>query len=103
VCNSGYTDLGSGVCYKIATTTYTCVTGYTVSGSTCYANGLTAASGRSGYYIYCPTGTPVGVTVSRPNCTLSTLTNCCSYPAVVSRTCPSGVTPTIHGSTYYCV
>jgi len=105
VCNSGYSDFGSGVCYKIATYSYSCVSGYALSGTTCYANGgWTQGQGRGATtrIYYCPSGTPTGVTVTKTNCTTN-LTNCCSYPAVGSYTCPSGGTATLRGSNYYCV
>lgn len=105
VCNSGYSDFGNGVCYKIATYSYTCVSGYTLSGTTCYGTGgWTQGQGRGATtrIYYCPSGTPTGVTVTKTNCA-SNLTNCCSYPAVGGYTCPSGGTATLRGSNYYCV
>jgi hypothetical protein len=95
VCNSGYKDLGTGRCYKMATITNSCPSGYTVSGSQCQKNPVNA-----GYQYICPKA-PSGITYSSGNgCRTS---GCCKYTTIVSYTCPSGGTPTIIFGNYYCV
>jgi hypothetical protein len=108
VCNSGYTDFGSGVCYKMATSTTTtnCPSGMTLSGTVCKSVGTVGPciyNSRSGCQVYkylCPSGATTNSCTSNNFKTL-----CCSAPSTttINYSCPSGGTPTIHGSNYYCV